>query len=391
MYKAVYAYAWDLADEPEAIDRIRATGANTVAVAASYHAGKFLRPHGRSARVYFPEDGTVYFRPRMERYGAIRPIRAGLVDEHDVFDRLARTAPDLDRVAWTVLLHNTPLGRRHPDLVTRNAFGDPYLYSLSPANEAVREYCVTLCADLADRHELWSLALETPGWLPYAHGFHHEFQMVPLNRWASTLLALDFSDAAVAAAEAAGIDATRLKTRTREALAWFLDSDLAVPEERAMEWWLADVIGDPEWVAFLRWRCRLVADLVRDIKAALPAATRLAVIPTVNRPTAACWLEGSDLAMLADAADILEVPVYEPSAAAAVLDVVDARRRMGEGAALHALLRPDHPDLAGGAETAAAVRLLAAEGVDGFAFYNYGHIRLPALERVRVALAGLDP
>jgi hypothetical protein len=31
-------------------------------MAGSYHAGKFLRPHGKSGKVYFPEDGTAYFR-----------------------------------------------------------------------------------------------------------------------------------------------------------------------------------------------------------------------------------------------------------------------------------------------------------------------------------------
>jgi hypothetical protein len=55
MYKAIYTYPWDLADEglDEALARIRATGVNTITLAASYHAGKFLRPHGRSGKVTF--------------------------------------------------------------------------------------------------------------------------------------------------------------------------------------------------------------------------------------------------------------------------------------------------------------------------------------------------
>ena len=48
---------------PEAFaTRFRALGLNTVTLAGSYHAGKFLRPHGTAGKVYFPEDGTVYFR-----------------------------------------------------------------------------------------------------------------------------------------------------------------------------------------------------------------------------------------------------------------------------------------------------------------------------------------
>ena len=74
-YKAIYAYAWDLAETGvnEALDRILALGLDTVTVAGSYHAGKFLRPHGKG-KVYFPEDATVYFKANPERYGAIKPV-----------------------------------------------------------------------------------------------------------------------------------------------------------------------------------------------------------------------------------------------------------------------------------------------------------------------------
>jgi len=392
MYKGLYAYAWDLADEglDAALERIRPTGVNTITLAASYHAGKFLRPHGRSGKVYFPKDGTVYFRARSERYGQIRPLINPLVEDFDGFAELARAAPDFDRVAWVVCCHNTALGEAHPEVTARNAFGDPYPYSLCPAHPAVREYVVNLCADLADRHELAGLALETPGWLPYDHGFHHEFAMVPLDRWTKTLLALCFADSTRAAASAAGIDADRLQRAARQWLERYLAADHAVPEEMASEWWLADIIGDPEWVAFLDWRCRLVADLVAEVKAALPTETRLAVIPTVQRPTAACWLEGSDLARLAEAADILEIPAYQASAAEVGLDGWDVRRRAGDDATLHFILRPSFPDLGHGTETVEAVRRLKPVCLSGMAFYNYGHMRLACLERITSALAELD-
>ena len=219
MYKALYTYAWDLADEglDTVLERVRPTGINTITLAASYHAGKFLRPHGRSGKVYFPEDGTVYFKARPERYGQIKPLVNPLVDELDGFAALRETAPDLQRCAWVVCLHNTPLGMRHPELTSRNAFGDPYRYSPCPAHPAVRDYVVNLCADLADRYEIDRIALETPGWLPYDHGYHHEFSLLPLDRYAKTLLALCFADATRAAAEAAEIDAARLQARVRDA------------------------------------------------------------------------------------------------------------------------------------------------------------------------------
>ena len=103
-YRGLYTYAWDLADEgvAEVAARARDAGLNTLTLAAAYHAGKFLRPHGVSGKVYFPEDGTVYFRATAR---ALRPDQAAArldLRASDPFADLARVAPDLGRVAWVV-------------------------------------------------------------------------------------------------------------------------------------------------------------------------------------------------------------------------------------------------------------------------------------------------
>lgn len=393
MYKGMYTYAWDLNEEgvENVVARYRDCGINTITLAASYHAGKFLRPHARKRRVYFPEDGTVYFMPRQERYNAIHPIMNSVLAEHDFLDELRVTAPDFKRVAWTVCLHNTELGKRHPEYTVRNAYGDPYHYNLCPAFEEVQEYVATLCADMAELYELDGIALETPGFLPYDHGFHHEFSLLPLNRWVKWLLGLCFSDASVAGVAKTGIDMVRLRQQTCDSIDQFFDHAKAVPDEVAFEWWIADLVMDPEWVAFLNWRCTVVSDLVARVREAVPKETELAVIPTVQRPTAASWMEGSDLKRLAEVADALEVPAYEPSAEAALIDAWDVRRRVGPDAKLNFILRPTYPDLVNGAETVAAAKGLKEAGAAGLAFYNYGHMALSALDHVRDALAVFDP
>ena len=70
-YRAIYAYAWDLAERPlgEVAGELKGLGLDTVTLAGSYHAGKFIRPRGKSGKVYFPEDGTVYFRAKGALYG----------------------------------------------------------------------------------------------------------------------------------------------------------------------------------------------------------------------------------------------------------------------------------------------------------------------------------
>ena len=117
-------------------------------IAGSYHAGKFLRPHGRTGKVYFPEDGTVYFRADPERYGAIKPV----AKPHRSRARHAARTVRVGRIGvnvWLVLLHNTRLGEAHPELTVANAFGDRYVYSLCP----VRAGGARLCArPLPGRH-----------------------------------------------------------------------------------------------------------------------------------------------------------------------------------------------------------------------------------------------
>lgn len=389
--KAVFTYAWDLVDEGFATvaGRLRDVGADAIAMATSYHAGKFVRPHGHSGKLCFPDDGTIYFRHDPARYGRLQPVPHPMLAELDPLAELAKAAPDMARIGWTVCCHNSRLGMTNPDLVARNAMGDELIYSLNPAHPDVRQYVVALTADLASRHELAALTLETPGWLPQAHGYHHEFALLPLDPWIDLYLGLCFAPATIAAATAAGIDGEGLRRRVAARIEAWMTTDIAAGE-RAREWLLADLVEDAELVAFLRWRCRTVADLVAEIKAGLPKATELRIIPSVQRPTARAWIEGSDLALLAAAADGVEVCFYEPSAAAVAADLFDVRQRLGPEARLSAILRPSHPDLAGGAETAAAAAVLKAAGAVGLAFYNYGHWRLSALDHVKAAFAIWD-
>src|SRR5689334_3150363 len=110
-YRGLYTYAWDLADEgfDGVAERARRAGLSTITLAAAYHAGKFVRPHGVSGKVCFPDDGTVYFRARPERYRRVKPVPNTLLDRLDPFAELARAAPDLGRVGWVVCCHNSRL------------------------------------------------------------------------------------------------------------------------------------------------------------------------------------------------------------------------------------------------------------------------------------------
>jgi hypothetical protein len=388
-HRSLFAYPWDIAegDPAERLAEIAALGLGTVSLALSYHAGKFIRPHGITGKVVFPQDGTVYFAPEAARYGAIRPIVNSLVAQRDLVADWPSIAGGLHLNAWTVLLHNTPLGLAHPDCVAVNAYGDRYWYSLEPCHPDVADYAMALATDLAARPAIGGLSLETPGYLPYVHGYHHEFQQVPLDPWVEVLLGLSFHPEAMRRAKAAGVKVEAVRDEVRRALdAWF-DGGGPTPPDMAMHWLLADLVRDADLHAFLRWRAEPVNAILTRIRANMPKGKRLAVIPSVQRPSALAWLEGSDHAAIAAIADRLEFCFYEPNAARIRADLFDALRRVGDAGKIAGILRPGHPDLSGGAEIGTAIGLLREAGIGEIGFYNYGMLRRSDLERLGKALA----
>ncbi len=387
-YRAIYAYPWDLADEgvAEVVRELAGLGIDTVTIAGSYHAGKFLRPHGRTGKVYFPEDGTVYFNANPSRYGAIQPLVSSVTRERDVLRELTASR-EIAANIWLVLLHNTRVGMLHPESTVVNACGDRYVYSLCPSAPDAREYAVALCKDVTEQYPVMGITIETPGFLPYAHGFHHEFAMVKSNRWLDGRLGLCFCDHCVGGAASAGIDAEELKRRIRKEIETYLEGEIDYPDETADALWESDVSTDELLSSFIAWRCQVVTLLVTEIRSAVRGDATVAVIPTVARPTSGAWYEGSDLRALAAAAGILEACFYEPTAFRVRDDACETQRSVQGTGRLRGVLRPGYPDLQSRQELVAAVTALRDLGISDIAFYNYGHLRRSRLAWIRDALA----
>lgn len=374
----MYLYPWDLREDGAELvaERLTAAGVTGVALSASYHSGKFVRPHG-TGKVIFPEANTTYFRPDPRRYRRLVPQQATLAQEFDSFRALADGAPGLSVSAWTIGLHNSRLGRQHPELAARTVYGDPLVNSLCPSQPEVRHYLAALCADAASQPGVSEIALEAPGWQAFRHGYHHEFELIELPEPVQLMLGTCFCEACAARAGEAGLDLAALARRTRAELdAFFAD---ATPPA-------TDPATDAEWRALTDWRCDVVADLAAEVRAGLPAGVALAVIPTVQSPNSLSWIEGSDLARLGRAADRLEVPAYQSGVAAILADAAEVIRAAGPEADTGFILRPTWPNLTDPAQLAAAVHGLRALGTGSISFYNYGHMRLRSLDWIAAAL-----
>ena len=386
LWRSIYTYSWDLVERgiDNACAEISELGQNTNTIAGSYHAGKFLRPRS-SSPVLFPEDGTVYFRHDPSRYGSIRPEPNSLVAERDILAELCSQS-QLSVNVWLVLLHNTLLGSRYPQSCVQNAFGDRYIYNLCPSSPHARAYACGLAADVAANYEVTGISMESPGFAPFIHGFHHEFNLVQSNRWLENLLGLCFCEHCRTGAVHAGIDASGLQRRVKEQVTRYLSGSIDYPADMAESFWLADVATDQELGAFLSWRCEVVSSLVSDIRSQVHRDISLAVIPSVARPTANAWYEGSDLAALRKAAGVLEICLYEPSAQRAAADFDDVCGRIGGSAGMRCILRPSHPDLNSAAEVRAVAEYVGAGDAQGISFYNWGFLRPHNLQFIAEAL-----
>lgn len=384
----MFCYAWDLVEAGVApvVADLQARNINTITLAGSYHAGKFLRPHGRAGKVYFPEDGTAYFRTDQRRYGKIKPVENSLVASHDIFDECCRHG-GMQVNAWMVLMHNSRLGQTHTDACVTNAFGDPYIYNLCPSAPEAREYAVALCRDITESHDVSGISLETPGFLPFEHGYHHEFALVRQNSWLNNMLGLCFCRHCVDGAKSAGVDADGLKTRVRGKIDDYFSSDVDYCDDMASDFWAADIVTDPDLGAFFRWRCKVVESLIAEIRSAVRSDAAVSVIPSVARPSSGAWYEGSDLGALSKIADHLEVCFYEPDLQRIRSDLYDVVQRCGSAEKIRGILRPGYPDLKDRDSVVSAVGILHEAGVRDIAFYNHGHLRTASLDWMGEALS----
>ncbi|MEV4357064.1 hypothetical protein [Nonomuraea sp. NPDC049625] len=170
-----YVYPWDIVGDPSAPDRLAGLGVEAVALAASYHSTRAATPYHPSHRVLDVPYPAFYLPIRPASWSRLVPATPTWTPE-DAYLQARDTlkAVGLQVHAWTVLTHNSHLGTANPDLVVRNAFGDPYPYALCPAHEDVLEYCELLVKEILTVGEPDGLILEACGPMGFGHQSVHE-------------------------------------------------------------------------------------------------------------------------------------------------------------------------------------------------------------------------
>jgi hypothetical protein len=224
-YVSTWAWPWDLADEGprEAVRFIKNDlGMTALSVAAVYHTGKFLLPRNPRRRIYNAESGVAYFRPDTKRYKDLKlqPLLSTFAREENAYPKIIEACGQegLDFSAWIIALHNSGLGRQHPDCCQRNAYGDVHEYGLCPANPDCREYVKALVGDLVSQFSPFAIDVESPNYVGYVHHMHHERTPVNYGDFEVFLLSLCFCDSCRAMAKEASIDIDGIQVWVRETL-----------------------------------------------------------------------------------------------------------------------------------------------------------------------------
>lgn len=389
---SVWTYPWDVAEQgvPAILDEVRGLGLNTISLATSYHAGRFVQPRGKRRKTYFPEDGTVYFRPAPDLWAdaVIQPkIATQQEEDGDMLRALvdARRQTGVRTSCWAVCLHNTRLGMLHPGHVARNAFGDPSFFSLCPSSPEARRYARTLVKDISQNYRPDMIELETPSFMGFTHGYHHEKDGVGLTPEEDFFLSLCFCDHCVKRASADGVNAEAARRWVAERIVEALDRERP---ERTFESFPEKGIDAFSEIAalhaFLLWRETVVTSLVAEIRGEAQPDTKVVTVSD-----ASTWYAGLDLPRVAEACNGLLLCLYGASVET-VAGIADMRTTIGPDKFLGAGFRLFHPELSGPDELAEVSRTAIAAGADGLNYYNYGLVPAKRLQWIATALQSLQ-
>ena len=392
MHLSMWTYPWDLEDLglDAAIGELGGEARlNTISLATAYHAGRFLQARSPVRRAYFPEDGTIYFKPTPERWQGLRiaPKVASIVERRDILGELVakRDAGGMKVSCWTVCLHNTRIGMLHPEVVTRNAFGDANFYNLCPSHPDSRAYVRTLVEDLTHAYRPDIVELESPCFMGFAHEFHHEKDGVGLTAEDDFLLSLCFCDACLARARKAGVDGEKARKTVRR---WIVEMcERETPAARWPDFPAAglDVFRPfPEVYDYLMRRFEPVTSLIAELREAAAPATKLYLIDLKDG-----WLGGCDLEAIGKVCDGAILCAYGMTPEATEALMQHGREALGEDKFLGVGFRVFYPETPGAADLARVSRAAIAGGAAGVNYYNYGLIPKKRLEWIGDAVSSL--
>ena len=375
-------------------------GMDSVALCATYHDARDVFPHNPKFHVYRHQGDIAWFNPDKSRYrSGLVPRKADAAGDADLLADLCQRAQRRGMAvdAWTIFLHNSVLGAEHPDCVTRNVYGDPYLSDLCPANPRVRDYCCELAGDIA-RYPVRRLLAESLHYRPLEHGEHHERYLIHLPAESRTLLSLCFCPHCRDAGKRAGVRIDDLADAVRAALEPVWLGQLA-PGDAAPQ---LPADAQAELAGYVDARAAVVTSLVAQVREAMrPAPVQLSFIDHAgamshvmagtsadDEVTASSRKLGIALPAIAAGCDEICVLGYVDTPQRLQAILASYARVLGPDANFSVALRPLLPDCRVEENLNQKVAAVFDTPAAGLAFYHYAMMPLNRLDWIRRALAG---
>jgi hypothetical protein len=371
MRVTTYTYPWDLArlGVERVVRQMADEGIDVIDLAATYHPIDSLSPRG-GVRLFSSGRGAVYFPARTERYGRIRPSTHSVCA---VWPDVAKQASTLGLAlnAWTVTLFQPWIRDAHPDCARVLPGGDRSGSGVCPANDDVRDYLATLCADVVDQFGVRMVRLE--GVIP--HTFDLDWLrprvLVDIPALARTLLNLCFCGACTRRTRAAGLDVERLRRVVNDAI----DAEISEGQTDASADRAAKLAADHELHAFVTQNVQSSIELVRTVASRLKGTTRIST--NASTPYVGLLGAAAEEALLAQIVGTADQIALHPNAKGnrGIVDLTARATPPRELSMLFARVRV--PGSTGPAPVASSEQLAkelteaVGLGVDEVTLYNY--------------------
>lgn len=393
----IYLHPWDVVDEglEQVLSRIHDIGISHVNLATSYHCGRYVLPHNPKRRIYFAEEGVVYFRPDLKFFEdtAMKPKVSSQFPDTDILALVTEGAKKygIGVNSWTVTLHNSRLARAHPDAAVINAYGDIDHNFLCPNNPHSREFVIGLVRNLAERYSLETIQLESAGYMwGLEHGDHHEMFGTQVEPFTSDLMGICFCKNCVTKMENDGLYPDSLRRIVKSVVDLSMDTPTNVLHDVPLEEKLGNsyvLSADMEELhQLLRFKRNTVNSLIQSAKNVLKASNpnvKLRIITVggvMGRASEGANIH--DLANIVDGIDLLEY-VFEPEM---VHYHVQWAKLEAERCPIYVSLRPSFPTLYTQQSIETEIVAAIQAGASGVEFYNYGSTSLRNLGWVKQSL-----
>jgi len=400
----MYLHPWDVIDEghEEVFSRIKDAGVKHVNLASSYHSGRYLLPHNPKRRIYSAEEGVVYFRPdqRFFEDTILKPTQSSQFPDVDVVALVTSEARKygLGVNSWTVTLHNSRLGKAHPEATMVNAYGDIEYNFLCGNNPHSRKFLTGLVRNLAEKYDLDAIQLESAGYCwGLEHGDHHEMLGTQIEPFTSDLMGTCFCKNCMAKMEEEGLQPENVRKMVRSIVDISINTPTNVLHRVPLEEKLRNsyvLTADVEMLHdLLSFRRAIVNSLFKEVKGVLEASkpnVKLRIVTAggftgggsgvMGRGSEAVDLH--DLAGIVDGIDFIDY-VSEPEMV--YYHVQWAKFEAGD-CPIYVALRPSFPTLYTQEAIEAEVVAALQAGASGVEFYNYGWTSLRNLNWIKQSL-----